>query len=239
MFEFTNVPDPDASPSEPPPFPIPIASIPADAALPTFAHDDPVVPPLATAASLYAAIESSSDCLFCVSYRPADTHFDSAGTLSKLTFLNPFVILLPVLVLLMTAITTVISSANTQMMYPFLIPPANGGSSGIESLHLLMASLILAIVSSSTPPLSIPLILLLTLLGLVFFPFSTPQFVSLDHSPSRTLLPTLPVIPLPFIKCFPFHAGHPLPRYVSPVLSSPPTNHSYRTCSSSRPSAPS
>ena len=96
------------------------------------------------------------------------THFDPAGTLSKLTFLNPFVTLLPVLVLL-TAAITVISSANTQMMYPFLIPLADGGSFGIDYLLLLMASLILVIMSSSTLPL--PLILHLILLGLMFFPF--------------------------------------------------------------------
>jgi hypothetical protein len=83
------------------------------------------------------------------------------------------------------ATITVISSANTQMMYPFLILPANGGSFCINSLLRLMASLISVIVSSSTLPL--PLILLLTLLGLMFFPFSTSQFVSLDRSPSRTL----------------------------------------------------
>ena len=99
------------------------------------------------------------------------------------------------------------------MMYPFLILPANGGSFCINSLLRLMASLISVIVSSSTLPL--PLILLLTLLGLMPFPFSTPQLVSLARSPSRTFLPTLLVVPLPSAKCFPFHAGHHLPHHVS------------------------
>ena len=74
MFKFTDVPDPDAPSSEPPFFPLSIASIPTDAALPAFTTDAPVVPvPPATAASLFAAIESSSDRLFYVSYQPANT----------------------------------------------------------------------------------------------------------------------------------------------------------------------
>ena len=64
------------------------------------------------------------------------------------------------------------------------------------------------------------------LLQPVTSPFSTLQFVSLDRSPFQILLPTLPAIPLPSVKCFPFHAGHPLLFYVSLVafyrLSFPP-----------------
>ena len=74
LFKFTDIPDPDSSPSVPSTLPPSIASIPADAAIPVFPNDDPAVPvPLLTAASLYAAIESSSDRLFFISYRPANT----------------------------------------------------------------------------------------------------------------------------------------------------------------------
>jgi hypothetical protein len=80
------------------------------------------------------------------------THSVPAGTLSKLTFLNPVATLLHVLVLL-TAAITVTSSANTPMMHPFLIPQAIGGSFGIDSLLHLMASLSSVIVFSLTLPL--------------------------------------------------------------------------------------
>jgi hypothetical protein len=141
------------------------------------------------------------------------THFVPVGTLSKLTSLNPFMTLLPVLVLLADGRYYCPFLSKHPMMYPFLIPPADGDSFGIDSLLRLMASLSSVMVSSSTLPL--PLILLLTLLGLMPFPFSTPQLVSLARSPSRTFLPTLLVVPLPSAKCFPFHAGHHLPHHVS------------------------
>ena len=216
LFKFTNVPDPDASPLELPPFPIPIVSILADAAIPILVNDDPLVPvPPGIAASLYAAIESSPDRLFMFPSTNLPARFDLAGILFKWTFLNPFLTLLPLLVLLLMVVMTVNSSANFPMIPPFLIQPVDGGSSDTVSLPLQMTPLISAIVSSSTPLL--PLILLLTSLGLMFFPFLTLQFVSPGrHDPSLILLSTLRVIPLPSAKCFPFHTGgHPLLLYVS------------------------
>jgi hypothetical protein len=117
------------------------------------------------------------------------THFDPAGISFKLTFLNPFVTLFPLPVLL-TAATTVTSSANTLMMPPFLIQPVNGGSFGITSLPLPMASLISVIVSFST--LLLPLTLLLTSLGLMSFPFLILPFAFSDQSPFQSYFFFLP-----------------------------------------------
>jgi hypothetical protein len=123
------------------------------------------------------------------------THFDPDGISFKLTFLNHFVTLLPFLPVLLTAATTVVSSANTPMTPPFLTQPVDGGSFGIASITLLMASLILVIVSFSI--LLLPLVLLLTSLGLTSFPFLILPVPFSDQSPFWTLLPTLPVVLLP------------------------------------------
>ncbi len=75
LFKFQDVVDTDALAVTPPlPFPLPVASIPAAAAIPVYASDDPPIPPTPlTGASLYTAISSSADRLFFVSYRSAGT----------------------------------------------------------------------------------------------------------------------------------------------------------------------
>ena len=101
------------------------------------------------------------------------------------------------------------------MTPPFLTQPVDGGSFGITSLPLPMASLISAIVSFST--LLLPLTLLLTSLGLMSFPFLILPFAFSDHFPFQTLLPTLLVVLLPSARCFHLHVGHPLLLYASHV----------------------
>ena len=72
LFAFRDIPDTDAP--YPSLSPIPIASIPADAAIPIRPSTEPSPTPLPTdGASLHAAITLSPDRLFFVSYRPAGT----------------------------------------------------------------------------------------------------------------------------------------------------------------------
>jgi hypothetical protein len=74
LFQFTDVLDDDATAPTTLPFPIPVASIPAAAAIPVLPSDPLLVlPPPTTGASLFAAITASHDRLFLVSYRPAGT----------------------------------------------------------------------------------------------------------------------------------------------------------------------
>ena len=74
LFAFRDLADTDDPASAPLPFPLPTASIPAAAAIPICASDDPPLPAsFATGASLFAAITLSVDRLFFVSYRPAGT----------------------------------------------------------------------------------------------------------------------------------------------------------------------
>jgi hypothetical protein len=74
MFQFRDLDDTDTHPVPPSPFPLPVASIPADAAIPVCPSDDPPIPSTpATGPSLFDAIKTSSDRLFFVSYRPAGT----------------------------------------------------------------------------------------------------------------------------------------------------------------------
>ena len=75
LFKFRDIPDTDAADSAAPlPFPRPTASIPAAAAIPIRASDEPPLPttPL-TGDALSTAISLSSDRLFFISYRPAGT----------------------------------------------------------------------------------------------------------------------------------------------------------------------
>jgi hypothetical protein len=74
LFQFTDVIDDTATAPAVFPFPLPSASVPADAAIPLFPADDALVPPPPiTGASLFAAITASPDRLFLVSYRPVGT----------------------------------------------------------------------------------------------------------------------------------------------------------------------
>ena len=74
LFKFRDIPDTDADTPASLPFPLPAASIPAAAAVPICASDEPLVPltPV-TGATLHAAITGSADRLFFVSYCPAGT----------------------------------------------------------------------------------------------------------------------------------------------------------------------
>jgi hypothetical protein len=71
-FDFTDTPI--LPPSTDPPFPLPAASLPVAAAVPTIPDDDPTPTPIpATATTLLAAITASTDRLFFISYRAAGT----------------------------------------------------------------------------------------------------------------------------------------------------------------------
>jgi hypothetical protein len=74
LFKFRDIADTDTPASAPLRFHLPVASIPAAAAVPISDYADPsILPPPDTGASLHAAIFSSVDRLFFVSYRPAGT----------------------------------------------------------------------------------------------------------------------------------------------------------------------
>ncbi len=74
LFAFRDEPDTDALASIPPSARLSHTSIPAAAAIPICASDDPPIPTTpSTASSLHAAILLSADRLFFVSYRPAGT----------------------------------------------------------------------------------------------------------------------------------------------------------------------